>query len=434
MSQKKINQNNLLYNLLRPFVNYNFLHFYRKVEYRGIENVPENAGVIFAPNHCNALMDPLAILAMNREAKVFVARADLFRNKRIAKILSFLKIMPVLRMRDGYENLKKSNDTADRAVEVLKEHTPFCIFPEAAHQVNRTLLPLTKGIFRIALQAQREMSEPLYIVPVGLNYESFFHSRSKLLVNFGEPMPVKPYTLDESLSEAEVMNVMRDDCTVRMRALLHYIERDDDLEPLEEFCAVRLHEGMKQAGKPMSSLYDQLLVNRETMRRVESLKEVSEERYSELVRDSEIVRSERLTKGIALESVMYERGVMRLVAGVLVLLVTLPYTLVMGVLFGPLDWLTGFLTKKVMDPVFGTSIRYVLQLIPGLVLLIIYALIGFVVLPLGWAMGWLVALMPAVLVVQEARSELRKLISDVRLRRDKLLQKRISLLRGFNLD
>ncbi|MGL5013706.1 MAG: 1-acyl-sn-glycerol-3-phosphate acyltransferase [Bacteroidales bacterium] len=434
MSQKKINQNSLLYNLLKLFVGFRFRMFYSRVEFRGVGNIPRDAAVIFAPNHCNALMDPLAILDLNSGAKVFVARADLFRNPRLARLLSFFKIMPVLRLRDGYENLKRSNDTADRAVEVLKERTPFCIFPEAAHQVNRTLLPLTKGIFRIALQAQREMKGPLYIVPVGLSYESFYHSRSNLLVNVGEPMLVEPYALDGSLSEAEVMNMMRIDCASRMKGLVHHIDKDSDIEALEEFCAVRLRSAMCVAGRSMGSLSEQLLTNQETTRGIMRLKSESPKDYSVIVESSRVARGERIASKISLESVMYERGLLRSIVGGIVLLLSLPYTLLMGILFSPIELLTCGLAGKLADPVFGTSIRFVLNLFLAPLLFLIYALIGFVTLPFYWAVCWVVALLFAVTLVQVARSECRRLVSDWRLRRNSSLRMRICSLRDFKLN
>ena len=64
---------------------------------------------------------------INKEHKVFVARADIFRNKRIAKILNWLKIMPIRRMRDGASEVLKNDETENRAIETLRTGVPFCI-------------------------------------------------------------------------------------------------------------------------------------------------------------------------------------------------------------------------------------------------------------------------------------------------------------------
>ena len=98
---KQIHNENRGYRILFPLVTWMFRHSYRHIKYIGTENIPQDGAVIFAPNHTNALQDALAVLSINSERKVFVARADIFRNKKLAKFLSFCKIMPIRRMRDG---------------------------------------------------------------------------------------------------------------------------------------------------------------------------------------------------------------------------------------------------------------------------------------------------------------------------------------------
>ena len=126
---KKIQDNDNLYNFLRYYVDLVLKLSYRNVKYVGRERIPTDGAVIYAPNHTNALMDAMVILAMDRKPKVFVARADIFKNPKLYKILTFLKMMPIMRMRDGYEEVKKNNETIERAVEVLRDKVPFCIFP-----------------------------------------------------------------------------------------------------------------------------------------------------------------------------------------------------------------------------------------------------------------------------------------------------------------
>src|SRR5665811_1393827 len=66
----------------------------------GKEKIPKNKPIVFAPNHQNALSDPMAVLLNTKFQPVWLGRADIFKNKTIAIVLKFLKIMPVYRLRD----------------------------------------------------------------------------------------------------------------------------------------------------------------------------------------------------------------------------------------------------------------------------------------------------------------------------------------------
>ncbi|MBQ7963464.1 MAG: 1-acyl-sn-glycerol-3-phosphate acyltransferase, partial [Alistipes sp.] len=119
-NHRKIQDNDRAYNFLRYYVDFALKLSYRNIRYVGLEKVPQDGSVIYAPNHTNALMDALVILAMDRKPKVFVARADIFRRPLLAKIFTFLKIMPIMRIRDGFDEVKKNNQTIEKAVDVLR--------------------------------------------------------------------------------------------------------------------------------------------------------------------------------------------------------------------------------------------------------------------------------------------------------------------------
>lgn len=116
---KQIHDENRGYRILLPLVNWMFRHSYRHIKYVGEENIPTDGAVIFAPNHTNALQDALAVLSINSERKVFVARADIFRKPLFAKILGWLKIMPIRRMRDGASEVLQNDEMVERAIDTL---------------------------------------------------------------------------------------------------------------------------------------------------------------------------------------------------------------------------------------------------------------------------------------------------------------------------
>ena len=94
------------------------------------------------------------VLCRHKTPTVFVARADLFKINKLKKIFTFLKIMPIMRIRDGVSEVKKNDETIQKSIDVLLDKVPFCILPEGTHRAMHSLLPLGKGICRIALQTQ----------------------------------------------------------------------------------------------------------------------------------------------------------------------------------------------------------------------------------------------------------------------------------------
>ena len=143
----RIQDRDRLYEFLLRYENMTFHWAFNKLEYRGLSNFPTDGAIILAPNHCNTLMDALAVLSINNDPKVFVARADIFKKPRLAKFLRFIKILPISRIRDGKEALLNNGDTIEESISAICDGVPFCILPEGTHRPMHSLLPLKKGIF-----------------------------------------------------------------------------------------------------------------------------------------------------------------------------------------------------------------------------------------------------------------------------------------------
>ena len=220
-----------LYLFLRPYVDWLFRRSYRSFRYIGKENIPADGAVIYAPNHANALCDAMCVLGIDRQQKVFVARADIFRDPKKAKILNWLKIMPISRVRDGLEEVRHNDETINKAVETLQDSVPFCILPEGTHRPKHSLLPLSKGIFRIALQANERFGEqkPIYIVPVGIEYGDYFHLWDSVTVTIGKPINVTEFA-KKGESYPQIMMALREELTLRMRELILWVPDDEHYE------------------------------------------------------------------------------------------------------------------------------------------------------------------------------------------------------------
>ncbi len=423
---KKVQERNRIYESLRPYVDIVTRLSYRRIKYTGLEHLPKDGSIILAPNHTNALMDALVILAMNRERKVFVARADIFKNPKIAKILNFFKIMPIMRVRDGLDEVRKNDETIRKSADVLRDHVPFCILPEGKHNAQHSLMPLGKGIFRIAFQAQELLKDeaPVYIVPLGLEYGNFFRYRSTVHFQVGEPINVRDYLAARTdKTYPEIMNEMREELTDAMKSLITYIPHDEDYNALYDVCAAVSHRKWK--------LHSRLQDNKANLAKIASAKEIQPALYQRLTELGSQMHKERIAKGISLNSVTVRKPILSRLHQIILAIITLPYSITTGILTYPIWWLSGFLDKKMKDPAFVNSVKCVLNIVLWPILMIIYAIILYCTLPWEWALGISLALLPAPYLANDAYRIGRLTLSDIKLLCNKRLRGTISEIRSI---
>ncbi len=251
-SREKIEQWSNIYYILKFYVDRCFKFFF-PTTISGLENIPKDKTIIFAPNHQNALMDALAVLSVRSDWQpVFLARADIFEKPTINKILTFLKILPIYRMRDGYSNLQKNDDIFRKTMDVLKNKNGLVILPEGNHGEHKRLRPLKKGIARIAFQAEdaSEGKMDIHIVPVGLDYTHYYRVGSPLHIRFGHAIRIKPMLAQYRENQAVAYNKLLEMLSGRISAEMIDIE---DLKFYEAYITTintcyktcLKHEGLK---------------------------------------------------------------------------------------------------------------------------------------------------------------------------------------------
>ena len=436
--EKKIQDPDWLYSFLRHYVDFLVRMSYRDLRYVDRNRVPKDGAVIYAPNHTGTLMDAMMLLAMDASPKVFVARADLFKNPTLKKIFTFLKIMPIMRMRDGIDEVKRNNETIERAVEVLRDKVPFVIFPEGMHQTKYSSLPLSKGIFRIAFQAHDLMPDtPLYIVPVGIRYGSFFRYRSTARVQMGEPINVGEFIAEHSESTPqEQMNIMREHLESRLRDAIFYIPNDEDYEATYEICAAvvarqRLHLKSDPEYRNMRGMDIYFAANNMTVKHLDYLKQANEplaQRLLELGREASEIRQK---ENITLKSVAVRYPIMSRILKLFIYILTLPYTALASVAALPTTLLGGFIFKKFKDQAFRNSVRFMLNLIVWPVVMILYSIVAYIALPWQWALPLTLLLLPSPYVADESYRLVRLMVSDYKLWRNKKLRAKHKEIRNL---
>lgn len=238
---------NFFYSFFRPIVDYGTRAHYRSVTIKGRENIPWGEHYIIAPCHQNALMDALLVLLITGKPVVFLARADIFSNPTIAAFLNFLRISPVYRIRDGRDQLGKNEQVFNNAREVLLKGMPLCLMAEGRHNDKHQMLPLVKGMFRIAGETQKRLGDkPLYIVPVGFDYDEYEQPYSNVCLNIGKPIAVQDYMATYETNEPVALNQMRDALAVALKGQMHHVGAKERYEDEYAYCHKRTPEVLKE--------------------------------------------------------------------------------------------------------------------------------------------------------------------------------------------
>lgn len=225
----------MLYRLVRPLAALGIRANYKHICLSNTDRIPINKPVILAANHPTAFMEPCILACFLGRPLYFLVRGDFFKQPLYNYLLRQLHMLPVFRMRDGgYRNLKNNYSTFEACFEALKANKTIMILAEGRTIHEKRLRPIQKGTARIALGALERFPdlEDVYIVPVGVNYTYAEKSRSRVMIDFGEPLRARSY-LEASKIGTQSINQLTDDLTSALKDRVVIIEDPDD-EPLTE--------------------------------------------------------------------------------------------------------------------------------------------------------------------------------------------------------
>lgn len=422
--RKNIYDKDLGYDILKPIIDWNLKHSYRKIEVKGKENIPTDGAVIVAPNHCNTLMDALVILRAFNDETVFGARADMFNNALIAKFMYFIRILPMVRQRDGLRNVLKNYETQDIIVNTLKHKVRFCIFPEGRHRPAHSLQVLGKGIFRAALAANASFGEqmPVYILPAGIEYGDYFRYRSTSLVTFGKPINVTETIKELNLdNEAQIMDHLRKELSARMSELITYLPYDENYDAKWALTKVRALDFK-------GSLYDKMMNNRAIVSEINAACESDPDKMNEVLADASAFEKARRKKGISIYSFRKKNLALSVVAKGLAALLGLPYLIFSGVVALPMWVIAEFLRKNIRDKAFRNTAIFGVKLAGNIIFGLTYLILAFCLLHWTWALCFLALAAPAYSYIYDYAEFIRRWISDIKLLGNKKLQKAFASL------
>ena len=407
---KKIQDPNFWYSTLLLFVNWHTRRAYRRFEVHGKKNLPRNGSTVFGVNHSNTLMDALVLLSSDNIRKVFIARGDIFKNPIVAKILTFMRILPIFRIRNGVAAVRQNDDSLNKAVDVLHDHVDLYLFPEGTHRTKHSLMRMGKGLFHIAVDANKQFGDqaPIYIIPTAIEYGDYFRYRSTALVNFGEPINVTEFfkqTKEEN--EAANINVLKDQLHDEIAKLFTYIPDDEDYDAIWEIVKMK---NEKRAG----GLYKKMLRNRATVEKVLKFREEKPEEAKNLFEHVNNFARERVKQKISVMSTAKKYPLLNSLWKFALVLIGLPFFVASAVINLPVWLTTLIIRKKLTDPAFGNTVSYAVELLLFPIIFVVGTVLLFCYLPWTWALVGTVLLHFSYAFFVDYCELFRRYISDVR--------------------
>ena len=356
--------------------------YFKNHEYIGKNKIPSNGGVIYAVNHQNAFLDPILIAGRTRQPTYFLTRADIFKKPFVAKLLSQLYMLPIYRQRDGANSIKKNETTFNKCYDILAEKGKLIIFPEGNHHYKKSIRPFKKGIARIALGAAEKYNYkvPIYIVPLGIDYENHFSMNGDLLLNAGDPIDISDYYKKHEKEPAETINNLSSEVYNKLEKLIINIK---DIENYESIYFLLHKIPLKDKNKSILSKFH---LRQERLIKIEELRANHLTKYKDLIEKSNQIKKFLNQKKIKPYLFAKQTNIISLVSTSLFMSVIFPIHIIgLFTNYLPYKIPVTFVKKNIKDKHFHGSLKYAL----GVILFYLYwaCLILFLTIYKGWFIG-----------------------------------------------
>jgi 1-acyl-sn-glycerol-3-phosphate acyltransferase len=171
----------------------------------GVENIPQEGGVLFASIHLSYLDPPAVACGQNRRQLRFMAAEEIFRKPFFGWLVKSLGAFKVRRGASDTETIRKS-------IEILDSGETMLIFPEGTRGYGQVMGPFSKGVAMLAKKTQ------VPVVPVALigvhkvwGKGEKKIKRGPILLAFGEPLRYQQFvqaTGDDKLARQQFLDAL----------------------------------------------------------------------------------------------------------------------------------------------------------------------------------------------------------------------------------
>jgi len=225
-----------LYAFVRRLCRFWIWFFFKSVQVRHTERVPRRGPVLLCVNHPNNLIDSLLVGAVLPRKVHYLATAALFRNPLMARFLTALGVIPIYRRQDDPDKMERNVAAFEACFSALEKGRLIAIYPEGTTHAEPRVQRIKTGAARIALEAESRHAERpwLTLIPVGLTFEARKSFKSRVLVAFGEPIPLAPYFESYREDPWKVVDALTTQIQWAMEAQVIHVERIDLAELIRE--------------------------------------------------------------------------------------------------------------------------------------------------------------------------------------------------------
>ncbi len=341
--------------------------YYRHFYILDKENIPpKGQPTIVIANHQNGLMDAMAILHTmfkDRRQPVFIARGDIFKKDKVARILRFLKILPTFRTRDGsYSDVRSNLAIYNRAARVLRNGGTLVIFPEATHQHGHYMNTFKKGFCRIAFAAEElnDFKLGLQILPLNIHYSNYFSFHSDLMVTVGKPFTIEDFFDTYKENHDRGYHALNEKARARVKELTPDIDIPEYYNEIEALTQMMSGPLLRSKGLRPNYLPHQKDAAMTIIARIKLLQSDHNDTFTQLMMQTREYLA--LLKQLGLQNWIVNRKLsfFRLLWRILLMVVSLPL-FVFGYVNNLIpECITRRLTNRIKDPMLHSSFQYVI--------------------------------------------------------------------------
>ena len=211
--------------LLRKTIRRVVRFYYPTIRVTHAERLPTEGATLYIANHPNSLIDPVLIGITTQRPVRFMAKAPLFEGRLLGALMRSVGMIPAYRASDDKSSVRRNVESLTVAAENLAKGLAMGIFPEGKSHDLTHVEQVKTGAARIAQQAVAlAAGKPVWVVPLGINYEEKPRFRSRVWVAVGETVDATAWFAEHEGNEKQAMRQLTIALDERLKAVVVHLD------------------------------------------------------------------------------------------------------------------------------------------------------------------------------------------------------------------